>query len=585
MGPAAAEAKKKGGGNDPRAYLRAPGCPVDYRTHKASTYDREQQVRALHWRFRVHKAVLNLRPPIDWERNPYGSKAFAARLADLAFLDQLFYVYVASPDFARPKKIRALRMARNIVLHWVRREAEGKVSSETWTDRVAARRALFVAFLARAGACEGVLRKRDARVLLTSIREHGRWLRNPAHYRLSNHGLSLDLGLAALDRYLPRDKPISRGATRGERRYKRTFFRSYDPEGVWLEHSMGYYRHAIKLVDDYLRVVDPFDPDLREVRGRMVTALAWLTAPDRRVAQFGDTNRSKPQEEVRAEASTQSGLWVAPRSGYAVVKELGAGGWLAIASSYHSGVHKHSDELTFELYESGARVVQETGQYHKDRDDYFRFQRSQSAHSTMVIDSTELETEDYAPYGSGIYAWGQGGGWYAVWASNPIAQNLGVAHARLYLYKPGYALLVADSVLANVIHSYRRFFQLGHKLDVTSEGPELRLSTDRLNGALTNTSSAGTGTLRTAYGEENPLSGWWFPRFRERKPRVTASWTTVGQDIDHLTTFSLKNPDIRATLASPLGDDTTVQLTENGVPAGSVRVVRSGTALSVTPGP
>lgn len=584
---APADAKKQGGG-DPREYLRAPGCPADYRTHKTSTYDREQQVRALHWRFKVHTQVLELRPPIDWQRNPYDSKAFDARLADLSFLDQLFYVYVASPDFARPKKLRALRMARNIVLHWVRREEAGKVNGETWTDRVAARRATFVAFLARAAACEGVLRKRDARSLLTSIREHARWLRNPAHYRYTNHGLTVDLALAALGQYLPADKRIGRGAARGERRYKRNFFRSYHPEGVWLEHSMGYYRHAIKLVDDYLRVVDPTDPELRDARAKMVTALAWLTAPDRRVAQFGDTNRSKPQDEVRAEAAGQNGLWVAPASGYAVVKDLAAGGWLAIASSYHSGVHKQSDELNFELHESGMRVVQDTGQYHKDRDDYFRFQRSPAAHSTLVVDSEQLDSEDFDPYGSGIYAWGSGAGWYAIWARNPIVENRGVYHARLFLYKPGYALIVADAVVANVLRIYRRYFQLGYKVAATQEGQGLVLSGKGFSGALTSWSSVGGDTLQTAHGQEDPLAGWYFPRFRKQKPRTTASWRTFGQSVDHLATFSLDGPGLRATLASPLGDDTTISLlTDQGVSQGSVRVVRSETGIAVyeTPPP
>lgn len=579
--PADADAKKKAG-NDPRAYLRAPGCPVDYRTHKSSTYDREQQVRALHWRFKVHKAILELRPPIDWERSPYESKAFDARLADLSFLDQLLYVYVASPDFARPKKLRALRMARSIVLHWARREAAGRVNSETWTDRVAARRATFVAFVARAAACENALRKRDARLLLTSIREHGRWLRNPAHYRYTNHGLTVDLALAALGQYLPADTRIGRGAARGERRYKRNFFRSYHPEGVWLEHSMGYYRHAIKLVDDYLRVVDPADAELGEARRRMVTALAWLTAPDRRLAQFGDTNRAKPQEEVRAEAATQGGLWVAPGSGYAVVKDLGAGGWLAIASSYHSGIHKQSDELNFELHEAGVRIVQDTGQYHKDRDRYFDFQRSPAAHSTLVVDGRQLDSEDFDPYGSGIYAWGQGDGWYAVWARNPIAEQQGVYHARLFLYKPGYALVVADAVVANVMHAYRRYFQLGHKVAAAAQGQELLLSGRKLTGALTSYSSAGGDTLQIVAGQEEPLAGWYFPRFREQRPRTTASWRTVGQSVDHLATFSLDGQDLRAALGSPLGDDTTIALqTAQGVPLGSVRVVRSESAVTV----
>ncbi len=195
---------------------------------------------------------------------------------------------------------------------------------------------------------------------------------------------------------------------------------------------MGYWDYAIHLIDDYLRVVDPVDEELRAARAKLVESLAWLTAPDGRMAQFGDTSLEAPRPEARVSAATQSGFWVAPRSGYAVVKDVVAGGWLAIASAYHSGTHKHSDELSFELYEQGRRLVQDTGVYHKDHDRFFEFQRSPVAHSTLVVDGRPIDSEQTQPYGSGIMAWGQGDGWYAVWARNPVVRRQGVTHERLF---------------------------------------------------------------------------------------------------------------------------------------------------------
>jgi hypothetical protein len=565
-------------------YLKAPGCPVAYRTEKAAIYDADEQRRALHWRLKVHNQVLEMQPPIDWTRNPYTSKAFEARLADLAFLDQLLFIYVSSKDVGPERKERALKMALRIVLHWRRRAETGRVNGETWTDRPAARRATFVAFVTRAAACEGMLNRREAKLLLASIREHGRWLRDPAHYRDSNHGLSMDLALAALGRYLPQDGKLARAAARGERRYKRTFFRSFnEAEGVWLEHSMGYYDHAINLVDDYLRTVDPTDSELRGARRGLVTSLAWLTLPDDRMAMFGDTSLDRPQDEVQAEAKGQDGLWVAPTSGYAVVKDRASGAWLGIASSYHSGVHKHSDELSFELFEAGERIVSDTGQYHKDRDEFFKFQRSPSAHSTLVVNGKQLDSEQARPYGSGIEAWGSGDGWHAVWARNPVVfEKQGVGHARLFLYKPGFGLIVADQVVADRSRPYTRYFQLGRKVRARVQGEGLRLSAANFEGALTSFSTVGAGKLDTAEGQRDPLAGWFYPRFREERPRTTAWWRTEGANVDHLATFSLADQDLRASLAGPLGDDTTILLQNpSGAVTGSVRVVRSGTAIAI----
>jgi hypothetical protein len=237
-------------------------------------------------------------------------------------------------------------------------------------------------------------------------------------------------------------------------------------------------------------------------------------------------------------------------------------------------------------------VVQDTGQYHKDRDRWFYFQRSPGAHSTLVVDGEQIDSQAYPPYGSGIYAWGGPGedGWYAVWARNPIVENRGVFHARLFLYKPGYALIVADAVVSNVLHGYRRNFQIGHQLTATQAGPELLLSGRGFDGALTSHSSAGEGTLRTVRGQEEPLAGWYFPRFRKRIARTTASWQTAGQSVDHLATFSLDGPDLRAELETPLGDDTTIVLrdgkpteapTDSAAKVTKLRVVQTGNAVTV----
>lgn len=580
-GTVSAEAAPK---NGPGAYLAAPGCPVDYRVQKSVSYDRDEEFQALHWNLKIHGQLLEMRPPIDWKRDPVGSQAFRARLSDLSWLDQLLYIYVTSEDYARPKKLRALRMSRNIVLSWIHADDRGKINDQAWTDRVVARRATVIAFVARAAACEGALTRAQAKELLTSIRKHARWLRNPAHHKISNHGLSVDLALASLGQYLPQDRTIARGAKLGETRYRKTFFSEFNrTEGVWLEHSMGYYDYAIHLVDQYLAQVNPGDAELRAARAQLVTSLAWLTAPDQHMAMFGDTNFDKPPEGVRAEAATQSGFWVAPQSGYAVVKDPANDAWLAIASAYHSGVHKHSDELSFEIYQTGVRVVQSTGQYDKDAGPHKDFQDSPAAASTLIAEGKQVDSEKYPPYGSGIYAWGEGDGWYAVWATNPvIAEAQGVGHARLFLYKPGYALFVADAVASSMQRSYTRYFQLGPKLDATREDQALKLTGHGFKGYLSSTSTVGTGTLQIAAGQSSPLAGWTYVGFREGKPRTTASWRTVGTNVDHLATFSLGGFDVRGALGSPLSDDTTIVIQNAaGVPQATVHVVRSGTVITL----
>ena len=101
--------------------------------------------------------------------NPINSRAFKARLADLSFLDQALFIYAGEGGPFADKRREALRIATAIVLSWIEAARKNEVNAETWTDRVTARRATFVAFIARAAACEGMIGNGEAAELLASI--------------------------------------------------------------------------------------------------------------------------------------------------------------------------------------------------------------------------------------------------------------------------------------------------------------------------------------------------------------------------------------------------------------------------------
>jgi hypothetical protein len=494
-------------------------------------------------RFQVHEAEVRLEPPVDWLQDPYESKAFRGRLADLDWTGVLFSTYREQGD------IGALRQAGDLILDWVRNQRRGGegTSDQAWQGKAAGDRVLTLAYLARAGACEGTLSDRELRLLGDSIGEHVELLTDPEVYEPTNHGLYMDLSLALLSRQLAGVEGGERWAELATDRYEETFgSRIVEDEGLWLEHSAGYQILLTKLLAKSLATPGFASPELSEVLDRMRETSGWLVMPDGGLPQFGHTDQVQAPSFARSRAGDDRGLLALLDSGLAVVKEPGT--YLSVLASFHSTAHKQADELTFDLYDQGLRIVSDTGLYHKDRDEFYEFASSPAAHSTLTVDGQGVGIEEGNAYGSGLIAAGKGDGWYAILGRNPLLREQGVEHTRLFLYKPGDALIVADRVRSDEKHVYRRHFQLGPEIEVQEVMPAvgLELSAPDFHGSLTSTASRGSEHVELARGERDPLRGWVFPGFREKVPRWTATFESRTKDADYTTTFDLSGDALEA---------------------------------------
>jgi hypothetical protein len=572
---------------------------LDYRAEFQSIYSYDDEQTALKGKFHIHKSDVTLKPPVDWNQNPEHSFNFAGRLQDLAWMDPLLYAFSVGkgpPPGHTPlsdaERLEALGDARDFVVDWVKASNRGDVpKAAAWTDRTVGRRVSYIAYVRKAADCQGILSDSDRKLLDTAIDKHGKYLSASRNYKPTNHGLSMDLGLALIDYYLPSGQH-STWAQLAKQRYHSTFNQSYQQdEGVWLEHSPGYFDYALSLVRNYLDLIDANDPELSKAETDMMSSLAWFTEPDGFLVQFGDTVLDEPNQSVGEIARRQSGMHVFPKSGYAVVKQLADdpvnGSWFGVASSFFSQHHKHSDELSFDLYGDGHRLVSDTGKYAGYKAGFYGFQRSAKAHSTLTVDGKDgVLFHKRTPYRSGILASNQAqgptasGGWYAVEAENPLAP---VSSERFYLYKPGEALIVIDSVRASHGHTYRRYFQLGP--DVTAKrdagGFDLTATAPGFSGHLWSESSA-PEKLGMARGQRKPILGWTFPDFRKAVPRWTVWFDTKGKDVDHIATFDLGDG-LRAHLPILGGqiNDTQFTIPLSGGGATALVVARAGDQLTV----
>ena len=541
-------------------------------------------------RFNLQGNELRLRPPIDWAENPEKSTAFQGKLQDLTWLDPLIYAYRTGDD-------GALQQARDIALDWIRQNpfvnpyVEGRRKSgeaKPWIDKIAAARVQFIAYVTAAADCEGVLSARERRTLEASLETHGRFLADPASYHDTNHGLYVNRGLYVLARLDDGLKPAQAQAWRrlAVDRFTGTLKRHLvGGEGFWLEHSAGYQLALNRLVDDFLALTGGANRDFATVARQMREVTGWVIEPDGQIVLSGDSNYKQPTTDELASAAAGQGLRWLPKTGLAFVRRQDPAAYLSILASFHNTTHKDADELSFDLYDQGWRIVSDTGLYHKDLDRYRTYQDSPQAHSVLRA-GADVTYADSTAYGSGLDAAGQGDGWYAVLGHDPLVNQLGVGHNRLFLYRPGYALVVVDWAASPVVRQYQRYFQIAPGIDVQREGSSLHLLADGLDATLTSSANA-KEHLRLAHGEKHPLEGYEFPSFRQAVPRYTATFQSKADDLDAVATFGLDpgQPVTARLLTRPSTHNVAVRLLAGGVDLGNVLVARHGRRLSVLASP
>jgi hypothetical protein len=514
---------------------------------------------------------------MNWAYDPLGSETFRARLHDLRWLDPLFYAYREKGD------VRALQRAKRIVVDWVENNPLRRPTNDrTWFDKVAGDRGPYIAYATRAAECEGLLdNKALARKLLGSVQQHLRFLADRDHYSPTNRGLFMDLGLIFSGRQVRFLPGATKGRNRGERRFVANVNSNVIPgEGLWLEHSTTYQFLAINVIDRFLEVERKKRPGLEGLLETMEATAAWMTMPDRRWLQAGDSYQDKADRFAQRISRGQRGMRYLAKSGMAFVKKRKS--YLSLLSNYHSPIHRHSDDLSFDLYESGHRVVADTGIPDKDFGTPYLFAVSAPAHSVVQVDGVDFPRDAAHSYGSGLLARGEGDGWYALAATNPLVRGQGVDHDRLLLYKPGSALIVADKLRSEATHTYRSNFQFGPDFGLREEGDEILLHAGPDRVSVFNESTDPTLQRRVVRGQTDPLQGFIYTDFRTRDPRWTESTVAEGSDVDNVTTLSL-DPDveIRASAIGPLGETSAFAISRNGEVKRTITVSRQDDGLVV----
>ncbi len=268
----------------------------------------------------------------------------------------------------------------------------------------------------------------------------------------------------------------------------------------------------------------------------MKDTAAWMTMPDQLKLQNGDSFQDKADRFAQAINRTQQGIRVLSQSGIAFVKTRKS--YLSLLSNYHSEIHRHSDDLSFDLYEYGHRVVSDTGIPDKDfgRPTCTRSRPRRTASSS--VDGQDFPRDADHAYGSGTARQRRGGRLVRARGDQPRCRSPGVDHRRLLLYKPESrwssptACARRPRTLPELLPDRPRV-----RLQQTSDGARLFAGSDDVD--VFNDSTDPNLQRGAVRGQKDPLLGYVWEDFRDRTPRWVETTAATGSNVDNVTTFSV----------------------------------------------
>ncbi len=343
---------------------------------------------------------------------------------------------------------RYLEAAAALALSWKSAETvnAGKDFGLYWNDMGSGIRASKLAYLLQHGRAAR-LPQQDLAALQALAQQHLDRLGDPAFLGQSNHAFFQIHGLRALSLAAPELEGAAAAHAYAGKALLALLKQQFGEEGVHLEHSPGYHVFALRTLRRMLATGFYEDlPDAFAVLKRARRLATWLTFPDGMAAAFGDTDRDARRLTYRP-AKRAARLF--REAGYAVVRAPASAphgpAVLMVAAGHHSNVHKHADDLSFELYDRGRHWIVDTGKYSYSKADWRAYTDSARAHNTVEYDpaSPGNGVRRTPPAGGMLHALRQQGDAWIIEGrvERPV---VGAAHARRFTYRPGESLLIED---------------------------------------------------------------------------------------------------------------------------------------------
>lgn len=487
-----------------------------------------------------------LSPPLNWLDDPHTDRNWRFQLNAWRPLDVLVTAH-SHGDAAM------LRPLVELMLDWARFEALHPGELELWNDMGSGLRAAKLAYVLTQSALETVADDQERADLKALARDHLRRLRDRAFIGPSNHGLFQVHGAMALIKALPDLPEADGGEAYVESIFDELLDLQFSSEGVHLEHSPGYQVFVLRTLEK-LRASGWYESmtHVSEVIDQARLSLRWFVFPDGTLSRIGDSSAVRTPARWRKRPRGVMGL-LYDESGYAFVRTTisepsETSSMLLVTGGHHSNVHKHADDLSFELFELGRPLIVDTGKYSYSRKAWREYTDSAAAHNAIDLIAERLDNGVRAsqPRGSFVKSLSaQPWGW--VIGAGFERPEFGVSHERTFLYRPGEWLVLADRIRCEREREMTAWLHLSPEIEAVQDGMSWMLPKGRISYAC-----SAPLTLHRHRGEETPrIQGWIAGGYHHRSPNDALGATFAGTDIRLVTVIAINGdappPEVSAT--------------------------------------
>ena len=492
--------------------------------------------------------------PLNWNANPYNDSNWRFQLHAWRMVDPLILACLKSGVET------FIAEAVSIVQDWhAYHLTDGSPSAYGWYDMSTGIRAMKLAFLLdRALRRQFELTAEGQRMLVELAEAHARKLMEPDFLSLGNHGLFQLHGLIALCRTVPYLASCAPAVQYAETAMAKILDLQFSAKGIHLEHSPSYHFFVVDTVARMLRSgwYEEFEQTMALMRKAQQNK-KWMVHPDMRDVTIGDSEEA--ERRLRLPPGQKACMDVAlfrqdcyllkafPSSGYAIVRSDWAipqseSSMLFFMGAFHSARHKHADDLSFELFEFGERVLTDSGKFSYNRGPFRDYVLSTRAHNTLEINGRSSSLRAADAYGSALKVAKRRGGAIRLEAQ-AVHQESGVNHRRLLVYAPRQWLVVADRI-DGAITSATQWFHFSPQVQVFGPAQDEPPGTPyrarlRSGREIRIEQHASPCRAKLAFGQDNPIQGWSTTAYGAMTPRAALGFSCVGEHRSFVTVLTL----------------------------------------------
>lgn len=481
--------------------------------------------------------------PLDWNADPFNDRNWRYQLHAWRMLDPLLGAWEQTGS------IKYLDDTLRIVLDWYEyHSVRGQKSDYEWYDMAVGLRAMKLAYVFQR-AFEGDLQLDDAgkEKLIHLAWLHAQSLMDKSLLSKGNHGLFQLHGLLALCNVVPSIETCAGAQDFVKVEMQELLLRQFSSEGVHLENSPEYHFFVYNTVKRFMDSgwYEQFD-FIRDLMERVAQNRVWMVHPDKTIVTVGDSEPKpvsidwpRSSDKCRDSKASCYLLRNFQESGYTIIRSdwvvpVQKASMLFVMGMFFQTGHKLPDDLSFEWFDQGERILTNAGKYSYSTGPFRDYVTSTAAHNTVEINGRTRKLTEAMRYGSAIKDAKAVGEWFLV--RGAVQREEGIDHERLVLFRPERWLAIVDVMQGDASHQYTQWFHFAQQWRLENAKDDVRLVSSSGRTVLVRHLSG--SQLVASRGQRQPKpQGWVTESYGNMIDRQALGYTAGGRSVRLVTLF------------------------------------------------